>query len=52
MNIESDDFLKVIHDHLIKQVVTEPIMGANIFDSVLNNNEHMIREVLENNCAL
>ena len=43
--MESEDFLKVLQDNFLKQVVTEPTRGENILDLVLTNNENMINEV-------
>ncbi len=43
--LESVDFLWVLQDNFLKQVVTEPTRGENISDLVLTNNENMISEV-------
>ncbi len=44
-DLESEDFLRVLQDNFLTQVVTEPTRGGNILDLVLTNNENMICEV-------
>ncbi len=44
-DLESEDFLRVLQDNFLKQVVTEPTRGDNILDLVLTNDENMISEV-------
>lgn len=44
-HLESQDFLKVLQDDLLNQVVREPNRGAKILDLVLTNNGNMMREV-------
>lgn len=44
-NLEFDDFLKVIQDNFLRQVVKEPNRGDNTLDSVVTNNSNMIRDI-------
>ena len=42
---EAEDFLTVIQDNFLKQVIEEPTRGNSILDLVLTNRDNMVREV-------
>lgn len=44
-NLDSEEFLKVVQDNILKQLMTEPMRGTNILDLVLTNAENIISEV-------
>ena len=44
-NSEAEDFLTVIQDNFLKQVVLEPTRGNNILDLILTNREDSITQV-------
>ena len=44
-NREAEEFLKVIQDNFLKQVVVEPTRGNNILDLILTNREEIIDQV-------
>ncbi len=44
-DLESEDFLRILQNNFLKQLVTEPTRGDNMQDLVLTNNENMISEV-------
>ena len=44
-NRESEEFLKVLQDNFLKQLVTEPTRGNNILDLILTNREEIINQV-------
>ena len=44
-NSEADDFLTVIQDNFLKQVINEPTRGNNLLDLVLTNRDSMVSDV-------
>ncbi len=44
-NKETEEFLKVIQDNFLKQVVVEPTRGNNILDVILTNREEEVTQV-------
>ena len=44
-NRESEEFLKVMQDNFLKQLVIEPTRGNNILDLIITNSDDIIEEV-------